>query len=144
MKEDFRKRESSFFYPMKYLIPTLFFLFICWIIISADTATENVFVQFAHSLPYGDKMGHAFLFGLMAFLLNWAMAFHQIRVFQRPILLGSLIVLIFAIGEECTQLFFESRTFDGVDILFDIIGIGLISLLQLKFCTRHKKSSSYN
>jgi glycopeptide antibiotics resistance protein len=37
------------------------------------------------------------------------------------------MVLIFAISEEFSQLAFESRTFDFVDMLFNVLGVLFLS-----------------
>ena len=104
-----------------------FFLFICWIIYSADCGVDNVFVNFAHSIPYGDKLGHAFLFGTLAFLVNLALNNRRIPFFSLRLLLGSLLVITFAVVEEFSQIAFELRTFDWTDIGSDLLGVLLFS-----------------
>jgi len=78
-------------------------------------------MQLPKSFAYGDKVGHFSLFGTLALLLNYATDFRYWK--HRQLFIGSMIVLAFALLEEFTQLAFSSRTFDLVDMLFDILGI---------------------
>ncbi len=89
-------------------------------------------MDIGHSVPFGDKIGHFTLFGIMALLLNMALRFNRVRVFSRSFHLGSIIVLVFAIGEEFSQLAFSNRTFDFVDMLFDLLGIGILSSIGFR------------
>ena len=120
------------YFPYSFSIPLsmkafAFFLFICWIIYSADCGVDNVFVNFAHSIPYGDKLGHTFLFGTLAFLTNLALNNRRIFFVSLPLLLGSLLVITFAVVEEFSQIAFELRTFDWTDIVSDLLGVLLFS-----------------
>lgn len=103
----------------------LFFLFICYIIYSADTDNGFWLIQLANKIKYADKIGHLLLYGLLGALLNLALNHRKIGKSWIP--LGTVIVLVFAITEEFTQLAFETRTFDLVDMLCDVVGLALIS-----------------
>ena len=105
----------------------LFFTFICYIIYSADTHNGFWLMKVAEKIKHGDKIGHLVLYGLLGMLLNIALRNRMIHNTKIP--LGSVIVLIFAIVEEFTQLAFETRTFDYIDMLCDVIGLGIISLI---------------
>lgn len=106
-----------------------FFGFICWIIFLADSGRPSVFFDFVRKLPYGDKLGHAGLFGFLALLANLGFG---LRYLKLPwIQVGSLVVLMFAMGEELTQHFFPNRTMDPVDAVADVLGIGLATLISL-------------
>lgn len=121
----------------QYLPPIIFFLFIIWMVIQADNNQSNLIMEIGRSVPAGDKIGHFILFGLLALLLNMALRFRQIQISRRRFHLGSVIVLTFAMIEELSQLGFESRTFDLVDMLFDLFGIGVLSSVAFrKFCIR--------
>ncbi len=110
-----------------------FFLFLIWIIVDADLGTQNFFVNFAHSIPLGDKIGHLCIFGSLTLLFNYALRCTTIQLFGFNVLKGSFGVLIFALVEEASQLFFPTRTFDTLDILSDIIGILMASILVERF-----------
>ncbi|HCX21868.1 MAG: hypothetical protein CMB80_25025 [Flammeovirgaceae bacterium] len=105
----------------------LFFSFICYIIYSADTNNGFWMMKIAEKIKYGDKVGHLVLYGILGMFLNIALRNRMIHNTKLP--LGSVIVLIFAIVEEFTQLAFETRTFDYIDMLCDVIGLGIISLI---------------
>ena len=77
------------------------------------------------------KIGHALLFGILTLLVNWSLHNRRILIGKCSILLGSIIVFIVVISEEFTQLYFDTRTFDGWDILSDSIGIISFSYLSL-------------
>ena len=106
-----------------------FFVFICYIIICADTGQTVVLAEHVRHLPFGDKAGHFILYGILAFLVNLAMQNKEVRLLGRAVLLGSLIVVVFAIAEEFTQIFLAKRSFVLIDICCDLLGIGLASYL---------------
>ncbi|MBV6647302.1 MAG: VanZ family protein [Cyclobacteriaceae bacterium] len=105
----------------------LFFSFICWLIYQADTDQENLLMNIAESIPWGDKIGHFFLFGGLAFLLNQTLRFRRFSLYAFRPLLGSVLVIIFCLIEEFTQLGFPSRTFDWLDMMSDAAGIFFLS-----------------
>ncbi len=114
-------------HPASYAV--VFFGFICWIIFLADSGRESVFFTFVEQLPLGDKLGHAGLFGVLALLANLGFG---LRYLKHPaIQLGSLAVLVFALGEELTQYFFPQRTMDLADAAADIFGITVATLISL-------------
>lgn len=81
------------------------------------------------AVPYGDKVGHFTLYGGLAYLANSAFGFRFL--WSRSIQIGSVLVLSFAIGEEITQIWLKNRTFDYFDLLFDLIGIVVFTVLSL-------------
>ena len=113
-------------------LTTAFGLFIAWIIYLADTRQSSLFFDLVKAIPYGDKVGHFFLFGILTFGTNlvlknrgWAMG----KVF---IPYGALSIFGLVIVEELTQAFFPWRTVDITDILSDLAGIMAFSLLSLQ------------
>lgn len=117
---------------IKYISPSLLFSFIVWLIFQADMDKDNLFMTIAHEIPYGDKIGHFLLFGILALLINKALNYRMIRRYNIRLYLGSVIVFVFAFCEECSQLAFETRKFDVVDMLFDLFGIGLLSSISCR------------
>jgi VanZ family protein len=93
----------------------------------ADAKYDNIIMTIGHRVKFGDKIGHLLLFGLLALLLNHSLAFRQVSFRQYSFLLGSVVVLAFAITEEFSQLFFSSRTFDWSDMACDVIGVRILS-----------------
>ncbi|MEM9775801.1 MAG: VanZ family protein [Chloroflexota bacterium] len=74
-------------------------------------------------IPQGDKVGHFVLFGILAFLVNKALSCRMVDVLGNDVLIGSLCVLGFVVIEEFSQLYFDSRTFDVTDLMYDSVGI---------------------
>jgi len=116
---------------VRWFLPLSFFIFISYIIFLADTADYNFAFMLIGHVPYGDKIAHALLYGMMALLLNYGFGFHSYKVLGRghpDLQLGSIIVLTFATFEEFSQYFIPSRTFDFWDLLADFIGVILFSI----------------
>lgn len=109
--------------------------FIGWVIYQADTGAESRLFTLVESLPLGDKLGHIFLFGVLAFLLSLSLTKRAHRLCGWSIHRGSLLVLGFAIVEEFSQQFFATRTPDVGDLIADLTGIFLAELLlrRVKF-----------
>ncbi|MFP4845807.1 VanZ family protein [Winogradskyella sp. PE311] len=104
------------------LIALLFFLFIVWIIYSANVGNQTIFFDFVSAIPFGDKLGHFFLFGIFTLFLNLALDFKPMNLFKK-IPLGTVIISICIILEELSQVFFPNRTLDALDLIADILGI---------------------
>ena len=115
---------------MKKIILLFYFLFICWIIYSADLGHTNDLILLSKAVPYGDKVAHFLLYGILAFLLNLALNLRPIKFKEFSLQLGAVIVLTFAVLEEFTQILLANRNFELVDILMDILGIALFSWIS--------------
>ena len=97
---------------LRVLLPLGFFIFILFIIYLADTANYNFAFAMIKHIPYGDKIMHLLLYGLMALSLNYGLNFKSYKIIGFNMQLGAIIVFIFAIIEEGTQYYIPSRTFD--------------------------------
>ena len=137
---------------VRWFLPLSFFIFISYIIFLADTADYNFAFKIVGHIPYGDKMCHALLYGMMAFLLNYGLGFRRVGFLThlQPLYrikafssfrfkgavattpYGSIIVLTFATLEEFSQYFIPSRTFDLWDLGADFVGVVLFSFLRSK------------
>jgi hypothetical protein len=111
---------------MRLFLPLGFFICIVFIIFLADTADHNFAFRLIGDIPYGDKMMHGLLYGIMALFLNYGLNYKLFYSVQ----LGAVIVLIFATLEEISQYWIPSRTFDLGDLLADFLGVLLFSFLQ--------------
>ena len=100
---------------------------------AADSGQQNYFLQLAGSLPYGDKIGHVLLFAALALLLNFATKARQLAVGPVRLYLGVVLTLGFALLEEGSQLLFPARSFELLDILADLLGVTLATLLTKAF-----------
>ncbi|MDZ7868269.1 MAG: VanZ family protein [Rheinheimera sp.] len=118
---------------MRWLPAFAFFSFLIWVIVAADSGRQNYFLQLAGSLPYGDKMGHLLLFAALALLLNFATKARQLAFGSIRLYLGVVLTLCFALLEEGSQLLFPSRSFELLDILADLLGVTLATLLTKAF-----------
>jgi len=108
-------------------LPLGFFIILLYIIFRADTANYNFAFRVIGHIPYGDKIMHALLYGVMAMLLNFGLKYKKIYKFQ----LGAILVLTFAILEEFSQYYIPSRTFDLYDICADVVGVVLFSFIKI-------------
>jgi VanZ family protein len=116
---------------MKWL--TFFFaLFIILIIILADMGKLGI-LRVINQIPYGDKVGHFILYGIMTLLLD--LTFMRSLQNRNPKLIAVLIGLTLAVFiglEEYSQQFFAKRTFDLVDLSFSYLGVIFFSWVALK------------
>ncbi|MCH6255732.1 VanZ family protein [Puniceicoccaceae bacterium K14] len=125
---------------LRYIFPISFFAFICWLIYQADTAQSNVFLKLSNSIPHGDKLGHVLLYGTLALSLNLALSFRKIQILKLSLHLGSVIVFTFALAEEVSQGYFQTRNQDFNDILANMIGICLFTLIGKRLFMIFKRS----
>ena len=113
---------------LRIILPLSFFLFISFIIYLADTADYNFAFRVIGNIPYGDKLMHGLLYGVMALLLNYGLNFKSKKIFGFNMQVGAIIVLTFAGLEEITQYWLPSRTCDVFDFVADVVGVVLFSL----------------
>ena len=103
--------------------------FIGWVIYQAETGEKIRLFLMVESLPLGDKLGHLWLYGALAFLLNLSLQLRKYHCYGLSVYRGSLIVLVFALAEELSQQFFATRTVDAGDLIADVIGIAIAEFL---------------
>jgi len=105
-----------------------FILLLTTLLYIANTQGTGVFNGITGVIPYGDKVGHCLLYGL----LTWVMiVFTKHKVFavkSVAIYWGTAITFAFTSIEEGSQLFLSTRTFDWMDLLANAIGIGIATL----------------
>ena len=110
-----------------------FVIFIGYILYSANTGTPNIFFTIIGKVPYGDKIAHMGLVGMLAFLLNLLLSSKTFSFKGFNILVASFGVFCFMTVEEFSQIWIDKRTFDLVDLTFNYIGIGIASWLIIRF-----------
>ena len=108
-----------------------FLLFIVWVIYMANAGHNSVFFDFVAAIPYGDKLGHVGLFGTLTFLTVLASQFAGWMLNNTRLYFAAIAVTLFVIGEEISQAFIPSRTFDVADLSADAVGI-LLAILVLR------------
>jgi polysaccharide biosynthesis protein VpsQ len=117
---------------MKWLA-ILFSLLIVIIIVLANMGALPGFLQIWNDLPYGDKVGHFILYGILTLLIDLAL-FRSFPL-QRPKMFAVVIGLILAvlIGlEEFSQQYFANRTFSLLDLTASYLGVIFFSWLALR------------
>ncbi|MES9857270.1 MAG: VanZ family protein [Sedimenticola sp.] len=119
-------------YRVVSLLTLGFGFFIIWVIYMANTGQNSLFFQLVRAIPYGDKLGHFFLFGFLTLGLNFVLHYRALNFKQRRIYYGSIIVSLFVMAEELSQYFLPSRTFDVVDLFADITEIVVFSIISYK------------
>ena len=107
-----------------------FLAFIAGVIFAADRHLARGFFGWVQSFPLGDKAGHFVLMGGLAFLLNRALAAREI---PPGVQLGGVIIAVFVVAEEFSQLWLPWRTFDCADLVADFLGIALADWLARRF-----------
>ena len=108
-----------------------FLLFIVWVIYMANAGHSSVFFDFVAAIHYGDKLGHVGLFGTLTFLTVLASQFAGWTLNNTRLYFAAIAVTLFVIGEEISQAFIPSRTFDVADLSADAVGI-LLAILVLR------------
>ena len=110
----------------------LFGIFIIAVIILANLDMLGV-LGFLNRIPYGDKIGHFILYGILTLLVDLAMIRSHQNVSPSLIALRAAFVLALLIGlEEYSQQFFASRTADWVDLTFSYLGVVCFSFVALR------------
>jgi VanZ family protein len=108
----------------------MFTFFIGWVIYMADTGQESIFFDLVKITPYGDKIGHFLLFGLLALGTNIVFKLRGIRHGNITILYGAIVIFCVVVIEELSQKFIPGRTFDLIDIIASLAGIIVFSLIS--------------
>ncbi len=118
----------------------LMFVAICVIIVAANAGSTNPVFRVVKSIPYGDKVIHALLFGLLAYLANRALGFRHLQF--RWLQIGSLGVLVLALGEELTQGLNPHRSLDALDAAADIGGVAIATWVSAHRMTKEANADS--
>ena len=79
--------------------------------------------------PLKDKFGHLFSSGIFALVMNLVLRGRTFELFGKSIYLGTFIVFVIITSEEFSQIFFTLRSFDLLDLTFDLVGILLFGNL---------------
>lgn len=108
---------------MKYL-SLLFFAFIVGVIILADMDEIPPYIRALYDFPYGDKLGHFILYGLLNFIVTLTfLRALPTRTSMRVALAVGLVLAVAIAAEEFSQQFFSARTFDLIDLSASYLGL---------------------
>lgn len=114
---------------LKWLSVFLIF-FIIVVAFLADTGLLPHRIRALYDFPYGDKLGHFLLMGLVSFVLNWtALASRAEPQPASVIWKVSLAFVLFVTLEEFSQQLFPRRTFSLLDLGYSYAGIALAAFL---------------
>ena len=111
----------------------LFFyaLFLVLIIILADSGQAIFFFSTLAQIPWGDKIGHFFLMGVMAYLLTLATNAERLTICGKSLMKGPFWLAVVVTLEEISQIWLANRGFSLWDLGFDYLGIIAFSYLAL-------------
>lgn len=126
------------------IITVLFALLLLAIVIANNSGTLPDFLYRLYSVPFGDKIGHLLLTGLLSLLVNLSLSCRKTRLASRDFLLGSLLVGGVVTLEELTQIFFPTRNVSFYDLLSSYLGIWLFGRLADWLSIRQKTRVSTN
>jgi VanZ family protein len=108
------------------VLSLIFLAFILAVIILADMGKIPASIHALYRFPYGDKVGHFILFGLLNFLLTQAFLSSQPNRRRKLVTVSTgLILALFITLEEWSQQFFSTRTFDLLDLTASYLGLAL-------------------
>lgn len=107
----------------------LYALFLATLVTLANLGAGPVVFDIVGSVRFGDKISHLILMGVFSYLVNTALNGRRTELLGMPCQVGSLIVLVIVTAEELSQGFFPRRTVNAIDLLADLIGIGLFGWL---------------
>jgi polysaccharide biosynthesis protein VpsQ len=116
---------------MKYFA-VVFFVFVIAVIVLADHGSLPHSIRALYDFPYGDKVGHFFLFGALTFFLTRAFlsSFPSKSRGWVAFSIGLILALLIAL-EEWSQQFFLTRTVDVLDLLASYAGIVAFAFLAV-------------
>ncbi len=106
------------------------------IIVLADTQHLG-FLGRLYDFPYGDKLGHIVVFGLLSLLVN--MAALERRPGNTAVVLRASLGLAVVIGlEELSQRWLPARTSSAWDLLASYLGVAAFAWMALWISRRRK------
>jgi len=114
------------------------------IIAIANHSAYSGLLTFVHAIPYGDKIGHFVLIGVLALVVNLGWQCATFQWGRIKILKGSLVVFICVVLEEFSQLFIATRTFDIGDLMADVLGIVVLGSLAIWIHAKLKPAPRQN
>ena len=112
-----------------------YFAVVVLVIWLADHRDTQFIFGWIHAIPGSDKLCHFLILGGLAFVANYALGCRTVAIAGKPVLLGSLAVLILATAEETSQLYIPGRSFDLLDLAADALGIWLVGRLACRLAT---------
>lgn len=116
-----------------FILFSIFFLFILTVAIGADLRLIPTKMQ---GIPYFDKAGHFFLYGILAGLLHLALQGRALHIGRFSIPIAIISIALLCAFDEFQQSFIPYRAFDAQDYAADIVGILFFVLLAAQILKR--------
>jgi len=125
------------------LLSIAFGVFILAVILLADLGRLPGGIRVVYDFPYGDKVGHFILYGVLALLID--------LTFFRALPRHSVLVIAFVTGltlalliglEELSQRFLVSRTYDFLDLTASYAGVAMFSWVAVRLYKKLLNDSS--
>jgi hypothetical protein len=98
-------------------------VFVGAVIACANGGAMQDFFRWVNRQPFGDKLGHFFLVGALAALLNYALRWRSLTTGPMRLQLGGLLIAGLITLEETSQLWIATRSFDLADLAANYAGI---------------------
>lgn len=96
---------------------------IIWATVQANEGADNLLFKVVYWLPFGDKIGHFLLFGVLTSLSLMAIDYVSGRLCKVKVAIIYLLLFGWVIIDETLQLAAVHRTFDVWDLLTGLLGI---------------------
>ncbi len=104
--------------------------------IAADFGASRWVFDAVGRVPWGDKLAHFVLLGIMSLLLNLTLGGATVRLSSVRLLKGSAILLVVVTLEEFSQAFLPYRSFEVADLAFNYAGIFCFGWLAVRLMER--------
>ena len=93
------------------------------IVVAANLGGTNEVFHVVTRIPYGDKVAHFGLIGLLAMLVDLVAGRRDLRLGRLRVPLAPAVLFVVVLGEELSQAFLPTRTCDAIDLLADALGM---------------------
>lgn len=89
-------------------------------------------------LTFADKIAHLLVYGILGGLACRALTLTTRWSGTRTLLTSILLALCYGISDEVHQLFVPWRSFDGFDVVADVMGATLGAFVALRWAVRRR------
>jgi hypothetical protein len=110
------------------------------IAVMADLGKAAWVFEVAAWIPYGDKLAHMILAGILSFLLNNTLRCRVTSILGIKALTGNVIAYVLVFAEEATQFWITTRNVEIWDVLTAIVGIHLFGRLAARNARMKKRA----
>ena len=119
-------------------------LFLAAVVVSANTGAAEPAFEALKAVPWGDKLAHVLLVGVMSLLLNLSLSAARFRCGPLRVLKGTLILFVIATLDELSNLLLSHRNFDLGDLASNYVGIFCFGWLAAWLVARRRSKADGN